>query len=90
MSFEKKVLYVKGKDPKIADLILETIQEHNLKTVVVGSNKGKSAIRLAESMGENSGVISITEFTYRDDLKKDMKKKEYYLFGKGKLTYSGR
>jgi len=76
MSFEKKVLYVKGKNPKIADLILETIQEHNLKTVVVGSNKGKSAIRLAESLGENSGVISITEFTYSNDLKKDMKKKD--------------
>ncbi|MBD3206756.1 hypothetical protein GF319_10505 [Candidatus Bathyarchaeota archaeon] len=76
MSFEKKILYVKGKDQKFDDLILETVKEYNLKTVVVGSNKGRSAIDLVEIVGDNAHVISITEFTYSDDLKKDMKKKK--------------
>jgi hypothetical protein len=76
MSFEKEILYIESKgNEKIADLILERLEEYDLKTVVVGSSKGKSALIIADKLKDRAKVLSITEFTYGDSIKKDMKKK---------------
>jgi hypothetical protein len=76
MSFEKKILYIESKgNEKIGDLILERLEEHDLKTVVVGSSKGKSALTIADILKDRAKIYSITEFTYSDSIKKDMKKK---------------
>jgi hypothetical protein len=45
-----------------------------IKTVVIASQGGKTALKLAEKLGKEIRVISISEFTYSDNNKKKMKK----------------
>ena len=56
------------------DAILKTVEDKKISKIVVASRSGKSAIRLAESVGKGVQVISVSEFTYSDDVKKRMKK----------------
>ena len=77
MSVEKKVLYLKPGAKGTAGLIeavVERVKEGDVVTVVVASTKGKTAIRLGEPLKGAAGVVSVTEFTYGDDVKKSMKK----------------
>ena len=77
MSVERKVLYLKSGAKATAGLIeavSERGREGDLKTVVVASTKGKTAIKLGEALKGVAEVISVTEFTYSDDVKKGMKK----------------
>jgi len=77
MSVERKVLYLKSGAEATAGLIeavSERGREGDLKTVVVASTKGKTAIKLGEALKDVAEVISVTEFTYSDDVKKSMKK----------------
>jgi hypothetical protein len=60
------------------DSLIESLKavaaETGVNIFVVASHQGKSALSLAEALGKGSQVISVTEFTYSDDLKKTMKK----------------
>ena len=56
------------------DTVKKIIGDNEISKVVVASRGGKSAVKLAESLGKGVQVISISEFTYNDDTKKRMKK----------------
>ncbi len=56
------------------EAVSERVKEGGIPTVVVASNKGKSALGLGEALKGVAGVVSVTEFTYGDDIKKKMKK----------------
>lgn len=74
MNIEKLALAKNNLQPdNISQAIQETISKNNVSTVVVASHQGKSAIKIAESM-KGIKVISVTEFTYNDKVKKRMKK----------------
>jgi len=65
-----------GKKTK-PDAVYEAIRSHlpaESGKVVIASHKGKSAVKLAETLGKQAQVVSVTEFTYDDDTKKEMKK----------------
>lgn len=77
MNSEKPTLYVTGSKKnsgKVMEAVVRRVGESGASTVVVGSTKGKSAIQLAEALGDKAAVVSVTEFTYSDDVKKAMKK----------------
>ena len=58
--------------------LLEKIKEVNkvkkIKSIVVASRGGKTAIKIAEELGKEANVIAISEFSYNESIKKDMKK----------------
>lgn len=54
--------------------IKKTAEAKGITKIVVASRGGKSAMRLAEAVGKKIQVISVTEFSYSDDIKKKMKK----------------
>jgi len=49
-------------------------EARGISEVVVASRGGKTALKIAEAVGKKIHVISITEFSYSDDVKKKMKK----------------
>jgi hypothetical protein len=53
---------------------LKTTEARGISNVVVASRAGKTALKIAEAVGKKIHVISITEFSYSDDVKKKMKK----------------
>ena len=78
MDSEKPTLYVTKavKNPRVFEAVKKRVMESGASTVVVGSTKGKSAIQLCEALGDAASVVSVTEFTYSDDVKKTMKKRK--------------
>ena len=58
--------------------LLEKIKEVNkvkkIKSIVVASQGGKTAIKIAEELGKEANVIAISEFSYNESIKKEMKK----------------
>lgn len=76
MNSEKPTLYVTKavKNSRVFEAVKTRVGESGAATVVVGSTKGKSAIQLSEALGGEASVVSVTEFTYSDDVKKTMKK----------------
>jgi hypothetical protein len=56
------------------DAVVERMKKSDINSVVVASTKGKTALKLAEALKGSENVISVTEFTYDDDVKKRMKK----------------
>lgn len=53
---------------------MKTTEARGISNVVVASRAGKTALKIAEAVGKKIHVISITEFSYSDDVKKKMKK----------------
>jgi len=49
-------------------------EARGISEVVVASRGGKTSLKIAEALGKKIHVISITEFSYSDDVKKKMKK----------------
>ena len=78
MNSEKPTLYVTKavKNPRVFEAVKSRVGDSGASTVVVGSTKGKSAIQLSDALGGKASVVSVTEFTYSDDVKKAMKKKK--------------
>lgn len=78
MNSEKPTLYVTKavKNSQVFEAVKKRVEESGASTVVVGSTKGKSAIQLSEALGGEASVVSVTEFTYSDDVKKTMKKRK--------------
>ncbi len=77
MKVERKVVYIKPGAEGTAHLVeavADRVKEGGHGTVVVASTKGKTAIRLGEALKGVADVVSVTEFTYDDDIKKSMKK----------------
>lgn len=56
------------------DIVKKAAEARKISKVVIASRGGKSALKLAESLGKGVQVISISEFSYSDDIKKKMKK----------------
>ena len=54
--------------------LLKATEARGISNVVVASRGGKTALKIAEAVGKKVHVISITEFSYSDDVKKKMKK----------------
>lgn len=50
------------------------MEARGISKIVVASRGGKSALEVAEAVGKGVLVISVTEFSYSDDVKKKMKK----------------
>jgi hypothetical protein len=74
---ERKTLYLKpgGKSTvTLIEAVAERFKEGGLASVVVASTKGKTAVKLGEALKGAAQVVSVTEFTYSDDVKKAMKK----------------
>jgi hypothetical protein len=76
MEIDSSILYVNKKTKQ--GMVFEAIKRHLSPEagykVVVASHKGKSALMLAEALGKGNQVVSVTEFTYDEETKKDMKK----------------
>lgn len=53
---------------------MKAAEARGISKIVVASRGGKTALRIAEAVGKGMHVISITEFSYSDDVKKKMKK----------------
>ncbi len=57
--------------------IIEKLKKYtneNKAPIIVASQNGKSALKMAEELGKDAKIIAISEFTYSDSVKKDMKK----------------
>ena len=77
MKTVKKILYIKPGSKATADLIeavAERVRDDGVASVVVASNRGKTALSLAEALEGSAKVVSVTEFAYDDDVKGKMKK----------------
>ncbi len=77
MSVERKILYVKPGAKgtgALIEAVSNRVMEDGISVVVVASNNGKTALSFAESLKEAAKVVSVTEFTYGEDIKKSMKK----------------
>lgn len=76
MYVDNSILYV-NKKTKPGE-VFEAIKRHMSSSAeykaVIASNKGKSALLLAEALGKEIPVVSVTEFTYDEETKKQMKK----------------
>ncbi|RJS87287.1 hypothetical protein CW701_00800 [Candidatus Bathyarchaeota archaeon] len=70
-----RVIYLEaGEFEELVKAVVERVQEGDVKAVAVASRGGKSALRIAEALKGAAPVVSVTEFTYSDDVKKRMKK----------------
>ena len=56
------------------DTVKKAAEAREISKVVIASRGGKTTLKLAESLGKGVQVISISEFSYSDDIKKKMKK----------------
>lgn len=73
----KKIIYLKPGANATADLIdavADRVKENGVTSVIVASIRGKMALRLAEALEGSAKVVSVTEFTYDDEVKKGMRK----------------
>ena len=59
---------------KLIDTIIARIDKGDLDTIIVASTKGNTAVKIAEATQDAVTVVSVTEFTYDDEVKKTMKK----------------
>jgi len=70
-----EIIYLEeGEFEELVKAVVERVQEGDIKAVAVASRGGKSTLRIAEALKGSIPVISVTEFTYGDDVKKKMKK----------------
>lgn len=93
MMVEKSVLYLKpgGKGTaRLIEAVAERVKEGDLASVVVASSKGKTAVKLGEALKGAAGVVSVTEFTYGDEIKKSMKKLKVIPVEKAELPIQDR
>jgi len=69
---------VNGGSAKGIERLYESIKDRlnpkDLSEVIVASHRGKAAVKLAELLGKQAHITSITEFVYDDETKKEMKK----------------
>ena len=65
---------VSDNQSQLFEAIASAIKEAGIGSVVVASTKGKTALKLAEALAGIAKVVSVTEFTYPDDIKSSMKK----------------
>ena len=75
---------VKGVD-RLFESIKSRLKPEGPNEVVVASHRGKSAVKLAELLGKQAHITSITEFVYDDETKKEMKKLNITLVEKANL-----
>jgi hypothetical protein len=76
MNIDKLELYQKDENQhstKLIDDIKKSIEKNEASLLVVASHHGNSAIKLAESI-KGVKVVSVSEFSYNDKVKKRMKK----------------
>ena len=89
----RNTLYLKPGGKSTAPLIeavAERFKDGDLSSVVVASTKGKTAAKLGETLKGTAQVVSVTEFTYSDDVKKAMKKLKVVSVEKADLPIQDR
>lgn len=59
---------------KLIDAVVARIDKGDLDTIIVASTKGNTAVKIAEATQDAVTVVSVTEFTYDNGVKKAMKK----------------
>lgn len=70
-----EIIYLEeGEFEELVKAVARRVQEGDIKAVAVASRGGKTALRIAEALKGSIPVVSVTEFTYGDDVKKKMKK----------------
>ena len=77
MTIEKKVIYVtpgvEGTNSLVKAVSMRALEE-GVDSIVVASMKGKAALKIAEEVKNTVKVVSVTEFSYGENVKKAMKK----------------
>lgn len=58
------------------EMLKRYISENDVKNVVVASKGGKTALKIADELGKDYNIVTVSEFAYSDKIKKDLKKKK--------------
>jgi hypothetical protein len=58
---------------ELLHFIKERTYDMDINSYIIASNKGRAALKVKECFGD-CRVVSVTEFTYSEDMKKQMKK----------------
>lgn len=74
MGTKDKGRNAKGAQARLLEIIKNRLKPEGPNKVVVASHRGKAAVKLAEILGKQAQITSITEFVYDDETKKEMKK----------------
>lgn len=61
---------------KKMDTLKKYLKENEINHIVVASKGGKTAIALSEELGKEANIVTVSEFSYNDKIKKTMKKKK--------------
>lgn len=88
---KKSILYAESGAPfsDLLNYLKERTNEMDLESLIIASNRGGAAIKVKESF-EELNVISVTEFTYSEDVKKKMKKLKINIVEKASLPIQDR
>lgn len=62
-------------DNKI-ETLKKYLKENEINNIVVASQGGKTAIELAEELEKETNMVTVSEFSYNEKIKKTMKKKK--------------
>ena len=61
------------------------LKENEINNIVVASKGGKTAIELAEELGKEANIVTVSEFSYNEKTKKTMKKKKINIIEEANL-----
>ncbi|MGD2200743.1 MAG: hypothetical protein PVJ38_03795 [Candidatus Bathyarchaeota archaeon] len=91
MSVEKSIHYIAPEDAsRLIDVVVERVKVGDIPSVVVASRKGNAAVSLGKALEGSAGVVSVTEFTYSEGVKKAMKKQKVTAVEKADLPIQDR
>jgi len=67
------------------DILKKYLKENEINNIVVASQRGKTAIQLAEELDKEKNIVTISEFSYNEKTKKTMKKKKINIIEEANL-----
>ena len=59
---------------EIVETVKKYLSENKAEAVVVASQGGKSALKMAEEVGKESKIVAVSEFSYSENVNKSLKK----------------
>ena len=59
---------------EIVETVKKYLSENKAEAVVVASQGGKSALKLADEVGKESKIVAVSEFSYSENVNKSLKK----------------
>jgi hypothetical protein len=69
----------------IVETVKKYLSENKAEAVVVASQGGKSAMKMAEALGKESKIIAVCEFAYSENVNKALKKAKVTVVEKANL-----